>query len=99
MNESLATTLVSNLLKNAFIHNIENGTIAITVTSHTLTVANSCDSPKLNEATLFNRFEKQTHKKDSTGLGLAIVKSIVSIYGINIKYEYNGLHQFILTFK
>ena len=99
MNESLATTLVSNLLKNAFIHNIENGTIAITVTSRTLTVANSCDSPKLNEATLFNRFEKQTHKKDSTGLGLAIVKSIVSIYGINIKYEYNGLHQFILTFK
>ena len=99
MNESLASTLISNLLKNAFVHNKENGSIILTVTKRTLTIANSSDSPGLNEATLFNRFEKQTHKKESTGLGLAIVKSIASIYGIKIKYEYNGLHQFILTFK
>jgi len=99
MNESLASTLISNLLKNAFVHNKENGSIILTVTNRTLTIANSSDSPGLNEATLFNRFEKQTHKKESTGLGLAIVKSIASIYGIKIKYEYNGLHQFILTFK
>lgn len=98
MNESLASTLISNLLKNAFVHNIENGTIAITVTTRTLTIANSSESPGLNEATLFNRFEKQTHRKDSTGLGLAIVKSIATIYGIKVKYEYKGLHQFILTF-
>lgn len=99
MNESLASTLISNLLKNAFVHNKENGSIILTVTNRTLTIANNSDSPGLNEATLFNRFEKQTHKKESTGLGLAIVKSIASIYGIKIKYEYNGLHQFILTFK
>lgn len=98
MNESLASTLLSNLLKNAFIHNIENGSIAISITGRTLTISNSSESTGLNEATLFNRFEKQTHKKESTGLGLAIVKSITSIYGIDIKYEYNGLHQFILTF-
>ncbi|MCL3851267.1 MULTISPECIES: HAMP domain-containing sensor histidine kinase [Parabacteroides] len=98
MNESLASTLLSNLLKNAFIHNIENGSIAISVTGRTLTISNSSESTRLNEATLFNRFEKQTHKKESTGLGLAIVKSITSIYGIDIKYEYNGLHKFILTF-
>lgn len=98
MNESLASTLLSNLLKNAFIHNIENGSIAISVTGRTLTISNSSESTGLNEATLFNRFEKQTHKKESTGLGLAIVKSITSIYGIDIKYEYNGLHKFILTF-
>nr|WP_129735215.1 HAMP domain-containing sensor histidine kinase [Parabacteroides goldsteinii] len=99
MNESLASTLLSNLLKNAFIHNIENGSIAISVTGRTLTISNSSESTGLNEATLFNRFEKQTHKKESTGLGLAIVKSIISIYGIDIKYEYNGLHKFILTFR
>ena len=98
MNESLASTLLSNLLKNAFIHNIENGSIAISVTGRTLTISNSSESTGLNEATLFNRFEKQTHKKESTGLGLAIGKSIISIYGIDIKYEYNGLHKFILTF-
>ena len=98
MNEALASTLLSNLLKNAFIHNIENGSIAISVTGRTLTISNSSESSGLNEATLFNRFEKQTHKKESTGLGLAIVKSITSIYGIDIKYEYNDLHKFILTF-
>ena len=99
MNESLASTLLSNLLKNAFIHNIESGSIAISVTGRTLTISNSSESTGLNEATLFNRFKKQTHKKESTGLGLAIVKSIISIYGIDIKYEYNGLHKFILTFR
>lgn len=99
MNESLASTLLSNLLKNAFIHNIESGSIAISVTGRTLTISNSSESTGLNKATLFNRFEKQTHKKESTGLGLAIVKSIISIYGIDIKYEYNGLHKFILTFR
>lgn len=100
MNESLASTLISNLLKNAFIHNKKNsGTIDITITGRTFAIANSSDSPALNETLLFNRFEKQTHRKESTGLGLAIVKSIASIYGIEIKYEYNGLHQFILTFR
>lgn len=98
MNESLASTLISNLLKNAFTHNIENGTIAISLTERTLSIANSSETPALNEAILFNRFEKQTHKKESTGLGLAIVKSISTIYGIDIKYAYNGMHQFILTF-
>lgn len=98
MNESLASTLISNLLKNAFTHNIENGTIAISITERTLSIANSSETPALNEAILFNRFEKQTHKKESTGLGLAIVKSITTIYDIDIKYAYNGMHQFILTF-
>lgn len=100
MNESLASTLISNLLKNAFIHNKKSGgTIDITISGRTFAIANSSDSPALNETALFNRFEKQTHRKDSTGLGLAIVKSITSIYGIEIKYAYNGHHQFILTFR
>lgn len=99
MNESLASTLISNLLKNAFVHNRENGSIHLTIALHTLTIANSSDQPALDEAILYSRFEKQTNRKDSTGLGLAIVKSIASIYGIEIKYRFDGLHQFILTFR
>lgn len=99
MNESLASTLVSNLLKNAFVHNVENGSIHLTITFRSFAIANSSDRPMLDEATLYSRFEKQTHSKDSTGLGLAIVKSIASIYGINIRYSYDGQHQFILTFS
>lgn len=98
MNDSLASTLITNLLKNAFVHNNPNGTIQITISNHTLIVANSSTSPELNGKTLFNRFEKQTGRKDSSGLGLAIVKSITSLYRIKIKYVYDNLHQFILTF-
>lgn len=100
MNESLASTLVNNLLKNAFVHNIENGTIAISADSHSLTIANSSSCAALNKETLFNRFERQTHRKESIGLGLAIVKSITAIYGIDILYIYTGgMHQFQIKIK
>lgn len=99
MNESLVSTLISNLLKNAFIHNIQGGKISVVLTDRWLTISNTSSSTALDEAILFNRFERQTHKKESTGLGLAIVRSIASIYGIKIEYKYEGMHQFTLLFK
>ena len=100
LNESLATMLVSNLIKNAFIHNRTNGSIQITLTHQSLQIANSSQISELNPASLFNRFERQTTKSDSTGLGLAIVKSIANIYQIRISYRYEKeLHFFKLTFR
>jgi signal transduction histidine kinase len=99
MNESLAGILIKNLLKNAYIHNRQNGEINITITDNSFTIENSSNYPELNREKLFNRFEKQTGNKKSTGLGLAIIKSIISIYDIRIHYQYNGKHQFILTFR
>lgn len=40
MNESLAMTLVSNLLKNAYLHTPEGGAVAVSLCDGTLTVAN-----------------------------------------------------------
>ena len=37
MNESLAVALLTNLLKNAFVHNIDGGHIRITVTKNGIT--------------------------------------------------------------
>lgn len=98
MNESLAHTLLSNLIKNAFIHNSVKGEILIEIESSRLTISNSSDSRELDKSRLFTRFGKQSNRADSTGLGLALVKSIADLYGISVAYHYNGRHQFILTF-
>lgn len=41
MNETLAEALVSNLLKNAFIHNREKGHVRVTIQANSLTIANT----------------------------------------------------------
>ncbi|MDR2919388.1 MAG: HAMP domain-containing histidine kinase [Tannerella sp.] len=99
MNESLAATMLTNLVKNAFVHNISGGDINIIITNRNFTIENSSGQSELAKEKLFQRFNKQTNRPDSTGLGLAIVKSIASMYEIDIQYNYYGRHQFILTFK
>lgn len=99
MNESLASTLIVNLVKNAFIHNHKEGEIYVEITDKQLTIGNTSDSPQLDEDRLFQRFGKQSNRADSTGLGLALVKSIADLYHIPIHYNYNGKHRFILTFS
>jgi len=98
MNESLATTLITNLIKNAFVHNQKGGEIYIEVTEKQFVISNTSESPQLNSERLFQRFGKQSNRPDSTGLGLALVKSIADLYHIDVAYNYNGKHQFILTF-
>ena len=51
MNESLATILITNLLKNAFVHNVDGGHIRIEITSHRFTFCNSgVDKAFVNKA-------------------------------------------------
>ena len=99
MNTALAETLVSNLIKNAFIHNVREGEVFIKTTEKQLIIENTSDSVELNKEKLFLRFEKQNNRPNTTGLGLAIVKSITTLYNIDISYSYNGKHRFILTFR
>ncbi len=100
MNESLATTLITNLLKNAFVHNLSKGEIEIITTVDTFIIKNSSNGKPLEVETLFDRYETQGVHIESTGLGLAIVKSITSLYDINVEYSFKELqHQFKLTFK
>lgn len=99
MNESLAVTMINNLVKNAFVHNREGGEIYLEATERQLTVSNTGDSPELNRERLFRRFGKQSNRPDSTGLGLAIVKSIADLYHIEVSYRYNGKHCFQLIFS
>ena len=100
MNESLAATLVTNLIKNAYIYNVQGGYIHIVATTSRLSISNSSDNMGLDPMRIFNRYERQGNRKESIGLGLAIVKSIANLYDIDIIYKYvNKEHLFQLTFK
>ena len=98
MDESLATTLVTNLIKNAFLHTTDGGTIDISLSNGTLTVSNSGEE-SLDATRLFDRFYT-SGKSGSTGLGLALVKSIAEFYNYDLRYNYNnGKHRFSVKFK
>ena len=98
MNETLSSVLLSNLLKNAFVHTPKKGEIKIIISSKKLTIANN-GFAKLDENKIFSRFYKDENKKESAGLGLSIVSTIAALYNLNIKYSFhNDMHQFEITF-
>jgi signal transduction histidine kinase len=96
MNELLATSLISNLLKNACLHNHENGHIQIEIGQDSIIFINTGDSEALNPDFIFKRFYQSKNRKEkSTGLGLAIAYSICQYCHLNLKYDYqNNKHRF-----
>jgi signal transduction histidine kinase len=99
INPELVDVLLANLLQNAIRHNYRNGKIEVKITGRTLRIANTGDELKIKPEELFERFKKDSAKKESLGIGLAIVKSITDVYNIDIKYFYeNGHHVFELVF-
>lgn len=98
MNESLAATLVSNLLKNAFVHNVNGGRIIVNITPSALTVANTGTSEPLDGKRIFERFYHAPHQTASTGLGLSITQAICRLYGMRITYRFDdGTHSFNIS--
>ena len=98
MDEMLATTMVGNLIKNAFVHSSERGTIEITLSRGELIVANNGDEA-LDGARLFDRFYT-SGKTGSTGLGLALVKSIAGSYGFGLEYAFKeNKHSFKIRLR
>lgn len=88
MDESLAAILLTNLLKNAYVHTPEGGEITILLTPKSLVFRNTSDCGPLDGERIFERFYQKKRKEGSTGLGLAIVDSICRLYGIRIAYCY-----------
>lgn len=97
-NHSLAQILISNLVKNALLHNQERGELQILTTPNSLVIKNTGDMP-LDSEKLFRRFYRGTEgKKDSTGLGLAIARSIALSASLKLTYEcQNDMHCFLLV--
>jgi signal transduction histidine kinase len=95
MSEPLAVVLLTNLLKNAFVHNVDGGRIRIVITPSSITFGNTAEGGALDAGHIFERFYQGTKREGSTGLGLAIVDSICRLQHLSIHYYYkDGLHCF-----
>lgn len=100
MDISLANIIVSNLLRNAIFHNVENGNVNIEISEKKIQISNTGFKIPLNEQKIFSRFYKSETDQNGTGLGLAIVKAICDLYGFSISYHFeNTLHCFEIRLK
>ena len=98
MNETLATILVTNLIKNAFMHSPEGGIVTIALDGNGLAVENSGETP-LDRERIFDRFYQGAKKEGSTGLGLALAKTIADKNGMQFSYSFaDGRHRFRINF-
>lgn len=95
MNETLAVVLLTNLLKNAFVHNVDGGHIRIVITPHSITFCNTGQEQPLDAQHIFERFYQGKKKEGSTGLGLAIADTICKMQAVRLRYDYRkGEHCF-----
>ena len=98
MNDVLATTLVGNLLKNSFLHNVDGGRVRVSLAGSVLVVANSGTEP-LDASRIFERFYHKGNP-ESSGLGLALVSSICRYCNMAVGYDFaDGMHRFTICLK
>ena len=99
MNPSLAESLVANLVKNAFVHGAEGGTVRVRISARSFAIDNDAAEGALDAAHIFDRFYQGAKKHGSTGLGLAIVDAVCRLYGLRIAYAFrDGRHLFTVDF-
>lgn len=100
MDQGLADILVTNLLKNAIVHNLDGGKIYLEIGNGSVVIQNEGLPLSIGEDELFKRFARDTKKTGNFGLGLSIVKKICEYYGFHISYEYQDqLHTFVIIFQ
>lgn len=99
MNDMLAISFITNLLRNAYIHNLPHGNIRISVSEQSLVFWNSGETVALDKEKIFQRFyQGKNPTKQSSGLGLSIVAAICKAYNIRINYTFREGHCFELYF-
>jgi signal transduction histidine kinase len=99
MNEDMAVVLITNLIKNAIVHNIPGGFVHIHIDNDSLIIENSGHGKPLDGKKIFNRFQVGEPSPESTGLGLAIVKAIATLYHFKVRYHFDQKHIITLDFQ
>ena len=98
-NRMLVDLLLTNLIKNAFFHNLQDGSVHILISNNHFSVSNTSSGEVIPETKIFQRFYKQSTNKESWGLGLALVKKICDINQWKITYSKTGsTHSFDVLF-
>lgn len=97
MDVGLADLLMSNLIKNAVKHNVDEGFISVKLNHDLLTLENSGLPFEGDSKLLFERFT--IGKNGNLGLGLAIIKQICDVYGFDIRYAIReNVHKIEISF-
>lgn len=100
INEQMASVLVNNLVKNAFVYTVPGEKLKITIEADGFTIANSGETP-LDRNGLFRRFYQPSGRREgSTGLGLALAHSVCVRNGLEISYDFSEkMHIFSIKLK
>ncbi len=98
MDPNLADIMISNLVRNAVIHNKPGGFLHINIHKEMIIFENTGDNEPLDPEIIFTRFYKKHPSSSSTGLGLSILRAIANLHGFTVQYEFNGNHRFLLKF-
>lgn len=100
MNEQMASVLVTNLVKNAYVHSSEGSGISVTVSGDGFSISNPGDMP-LDQDKLYHRFYQPGGRKEgSTGLGLALAYSVCERNGLSLSYDFKeNRHVFRVILK
>lgn len=92
INEQMASMLVGNLVKNAFVHSAPGAEIKVSVSADGFEVRNHGDAP-LDKSRVFHRFYLPGGRREgSTGLGLALAYSISERSGLSLTYDFEENH-------
>lgn len=98
-NRAMMEIVVSNLINNAIRYNNEDLKLEISIHGSELTISNSGRPEPLVGDKVFERFYKSGDNRQSIGLGLAIVKKVCDLYGLKIRYQFEGgMHGFVVDF-
>jgi signal transduction histidine kinase len=91
---SMGSILIQNLIKNAIVHNIPDGTLEIRLEPEKLLVRNTGRPPERPPQDYFTEFVKGPDSK-GLGLGLSLVRKIGQVSGLSIDYRHeSGFHTF-----
>ncbi len=100
MNEQMASVLVNNLLKNAYVHTDQGGNVEVCVREDGFSVSNPGEK-RLDSSRMFSRFYLPGGRKEgSTGLGLALAYSVCDRNGMRLSYDFtDNRHIFSVKIK
>lgn len=100
MNDQMASVLVNNLVKNAYVHSDSGARVEVCYGPEGFSVRNSGEYP-LDRSALFRRFyQAGARKEGSTGLGLALAFSVCERNSLALSYDFSdSTHIFSVNLK
>lgn len=100
IDEQMASVLIGNLVKNAFLYTPTGGTIEISMSQYGFSISNTGNTP-LDKDKVFRRFYQPSGRREgATGLGLALAYSVCMNNGMDITYDFiNNRHIFSIILK